>query len=203
MGKVTDRGTARVFGPSALLTPANIVTLVRIVCSPIAFTMMITDDNQSSWPLALVWFLLSSSDFVDGTLARKFGTTRSGAFLDPLADKVLVLGGMAAMCWTGRWPWMVFVVIALREVAVSWFRSSYVSRGLAVPASELAKWKTFLQQAAIGWVTLPLTRSLNWLADITLWIGIGLAIVSAAQYFWAGSNAATSMVGDPTPEHKE
>ena len=90
------------FGPSAILTPANGVTLARIAFAPVAFALMLTDHNRSSWLLVAVWFVLSFSDMLDGRLARKYGSTRSGAFLDPLADKILVLGGVGCMCLGGR-----------------------------------------------------------------------------------------------------
>ena len=189
----TERERRRpMFGPSALLTPANLVTIARLLVAPVAFLMMINNDNQSSWAICGLWFVLSSSDYVDGTLARKHGTTRSGAFLDPLADKVLTLGGIATMCWAGRFPWIAFGIIAAREVAVSWFRASYARRGFAVPASKLAKWKAFIQMAAVGWVTLPPTNDITWLADVTLWVGVVVGLVSGAQYFAAGSKAATT-----------
>lgn len=189
-----DRPRSVRYDPSAIMTPANVVTVARLVASPLAFVMMMTVPNQSSWPLAGLWFVLSCSDMVDGTLARRHGTTRSGAFLDPLADKVLTMGGVAVMCWEGRFPWIAFVLIAVREAAVSLFRSVYARRGLAVPASRIAKWKAFLQMGAVGWVTLPLTQDLHWLSFGTLWAGVLLGLVSGLQYFVAGSRAATSMV---------
>lgn len=182
-----------VFGPSAILTPANAVTIARLLAAPLAFAMMISLPRQSSWALCGLWFVLSASDMLDGRLARTYGSTRSGAFLDPLADKVLAMGGIATMCTQGRFPWIAFILIAVREVAVSGFRAVYVRRGLAVPASKLAKWKTFIQLAAVGWVTLPWTREIEWIADTTLWIGVVIGLISGAQYFVAGSRAATSM----------
>lgn len=184
----------RVFGPSAILTPANAVTILRLVAAPLAFLMMLEDADHSSWPIVAVWFVLSTTDMLDGRLARRYGSTRSGAFLDPLADKVLTIGGIGVMCWAGRFPWSAFALIVVREVAVSAFRSTYVRRGLAVPASKLAKWKAFLQMAAVGWVTLPPTNDVEWLADATLWVGVVVGLVSGVQYFVAGSRAATSMV---------
>ena len=83
---------AGTFGPGALLTPANVITIVRIALAPVAFALILND--TSSWPLFVLWFLITSSDSLDGYLARRQGTTRSGAFLDPLADKVLALGGL-------------------------------------------------------------------------------------------------------------
>ena len=181
------------FGPSAILTPANAVTMARLALAPLAFWMMAKDPDQSSWAICGVWFVLSGSDFLDGTLARRYGTTRSGAFLDPLADKVLVLGGVGVMCVEGRFPWIALLLIAGRELVISVFRSGYVKRGLAVPATRLAKWKTFLQLAAVGWVTLPPTASMSWLYLGTLWVGVTAGLVSGAQYLLAGSRSATSM----------
>lgn len=189
---MTDRAEPT-YGPSAVLTPANVVTLIRLAFAPVAFAMMLSDDDQSSWALVALWFLLSVSDMIDGRLARKQGATRSGAFLDPLADKVLTMGGIACMCAVGRFPWVAFVLIAVREIAVSAFRSNYARRGLAVPASKLAKWKAFLQMGAVGWVTLPWTTNLHWLSLGTLWVGVIVGIVSGVQYFLAGGRAATTM----------
>jgi CDP-diacylglycerol--glycerol-3-phosphate 3-phosphatidyltransferase len=194
-GGTLDRSSERSFtyGPGAILTPANAVTLFRLALAPVAFVMMLRDPNQSSWALVAIWFVLSTSDFLDGTLARRYGTTRSGAFLDPLADKVLAIGGVGIMCWEHRFPWIALVLIVVREIVISGFRAVYVRRGLAVPATKLAKWKTFLQLGAVGWVTLPLTTNLGWLSNLTLWLGVGVGLVSGAQYLIAGSRGATSM----------
>ena len=181
------------YGPSAILTPANAVTIVRLAVAPVAFWMMLHEPSQSSWTLTLLWFLLSWSDMLDGRLARKYGKTRSGAFLDPLADKVLVLGGITCMVVEHRFTMWALVLIAVREAVISALRTAYARRGLAIPASQLAKWKTFVQLAAVGWVVLPLTNEIRWIADVTLWIGVGIGLVSGAQYLLAGSRAATSM----------
>ena len=122
------------FGPSALLTPANVITIVRLVLAPVAFWMILQD--RSSWPLFVLWFSITASDSLDGYLARRQGTTRSGAFLDPLADKVLALGGLWAMVLEGRFWWVPVVLITLREVVISAFRSYWGRRGLAVQASQ-------------------------------------------------------------------
>ena len=78
---------------SALMTWANAVTVARVLLSPVLFTL-IPQDGNGSWVAFVLWTVLCWSDGIDGYLARKHGTTRSGAFLDPLADKILVLGAM-------------------------------------------------------------------------------------------------------------
>lgn len=195
---MADTAPTHSFGPSALLTPANIVTLIRIAAAPVAFAMILSNgrrdpEHVGSWPLLALWFCLSMSDMADGALARRQGSTRSGAFLDPLADKIVVLGGLGCVAAVGRFPWVAVVIIALREVAVSAFRSYWSRGGKAVPASSLAKWKTFVQLGAVGWVTWPWFTTMRWLTDGFLWIGVALAVVSGVQYFVAGQSAATSM----------
>lgn len=191
-----DEARSEGYGPSAILTPANVVTLVRLAVAPVAFVMIGSDADQSSWVLVALWFALSFSDLIDGRLARRQGTTRSGAFLDPLADKVLALGGIGSMWLAGRFPFWALAVIAAREVVISILRAIYARKGLAVPAISLAKWKTFLQLAAVGWVTLPPTRDIEWLADVTLWVAVVASLVSGGAYLVAGSSLATTMSRD-------
>ncbi|MSZ15357.1 MAG: CDP-diacylglycerol--glycerol-3-phosphate 3-phosphatidyltransferase, partial [Actinobacteria bacterium] len=83
------------YGPSAIATPANYVTMLRILVSPLLFAMI--SDNPSGWLVWALWTALALTDGVDGWIARRHGTTRSGAFLDPLADKVLVLGALFSL----------------------------------------------------------------------------------------------------------
>jgi CDP-diacylglycerol--glycerol-3-phosphate 3-phosphatidyltransferase len=118
--------------------------------------------QESSWPLWVLWALLTTTDSLDGYLARRQGTTRSGAFLDPLADKVLSLGGLWAMVIQGRFWWLPVALITVREAFISAFRWYWGRRGLAVQASQIAKFKTFLQFGAVGWVVFPLTTDIDW-----------------------------------------
>ena len=190
----TGGGPSTGFGPSALLTPANLITVARIALAPVAFAMIL--DDESSWPLLVLWFVITATDSLDGYLARRQGATRSGAFLDPLADKVLALGGLWAMVLTGRFWWLPVVLISVREALISAFRSYWSRRGLAVPASKVAKAKTFLQFGAVGWVVLPPTTDAHWLADGFLWLAVAVAWISAAQYLASGSRVTTTMSPD-------
>ena len=194
----------RTFGPSAVLTPANAITVVRLLLSPVAFWLIV--DRGSGWGLFILWVAITASDSLDGWLARKQGTTRSGAFLDPLADKVLALGGLWAVVlagWVQDGPdsvrvtgWLVPVaLVTLREALISGFRSFWARRGLAVQASNVAKAKTFLQFSSVTLVVFPWTNPYPWMATTCLWLAVAVAWVSAAQYIHAGSRA-TSMGGE-------
>jgi CDP-diacylglycerol--glycerol-3-phosphate 3-phosphatidyltransferase len=188
---MTNQQTERTFGPSAILTPANIITIARLLLAPVAFWMII--EYRSGWALFVLWFGITVSDSLDGWLARKQGTTRSGAFLDPLADKVLALGGMWAMVLGDRFWWFPVALITVREALISAFRYYWSQRGLAVEASKVAKAKTFFQFGSVTLVVLPLTTDHTWMADTFLWLGVVVAWVSAAQYIHAGSRATSSM----------
>jgi CDP-diacylglycerol--glycerol-3-phosphate 3-phosphatidyltransferase len=127
------------FGPSALATPANALTLARLVVAPVLAGLVLV--VGPAWSLALAWTVVAATDGLDGWVARRQGVTRSGAFLDPLADKVLVLGVLVALAAIGRVWWWLVVVIAAREVAMSVWRSALGVRGVSVPARRSAKAK--------------------------------------------------------------
>jgi CDP-diacylglycerol--glycerol-3-phosphate 3-phosphatidyltransferase len=181
---------AQNYGPSALATPANFVTVIRLLVSPLLFAMI--SNQHSSWAVFALWTVLASTDGVDGWIARRHGTTRSGAFLDPLADKVLVLGALYSLASIGRFPWLPVVIIAVREVAISLYRVYWGRRGMAMPASRGGKLKTLLQSLAVGAAVMPpLATAHLWVADVLLWASVVVAVLSGLQYLVAGRAAAS------------
>ncbi|MGY6502162.1 MAG: CDP-alcohol phosphatidyltransferase family protein [Acidimicrobiales bacterium] len=180
--------TDTAFGPTALATPANYVTIGRLLISPLLLVAI--TDTGPSWAVLTVWIVLCLTDGVDGWLARRHGTTRSGAFLDPLADKVLVLGALFALVAIDRFWIVPAVVIAVREVAISMYRSYWARRGLSIPARRSAKLKTVTQQLAVGFALVPLAANPEWLADGLLWAAVVLTVVTGLQYLYDGSRAA-------------
>lgn len=168
------------FGPSALVTPANAVTLARVAATPVLLAMMAA--GGASWPAAGVWVAVTLTDGLDGFIARRQGTTRSGAFLDPLADKLLVLGAMVTLVALGVFWWLPVAFIGAREAAVSVYRSVAGRRGVSVPARRSAKAKTVVQDVAVGLALLPPAASRRWLASAALWAAVALTLVSGLQY---------------------
>ena len=170
------------FDETAIVTWANMVTVGRVLASPFLF-MLIPDDGRGSYIALAVWVILCSSDGFDGYLARKHGITRSGAFLDPLADKILVLGAMFTLV-SRDVLWVVPVlIIAAREIIVSLYRVFVGSKGVSMPASKTAKIKTFSQQMAVGFALAPFSViDQTWTFTILLWIAVALTLLSAAQY---------------------
>ncbi len=172
------------FGPSALATPANFVTLARLLITPVLLTMIV--NGGPTWPALVFWIVLAGTDGLDGYLARRQGTTRSGAFLDPLADKFLVLGAMAALVAKDIFWWLPVTVIAAREIGISLYRTWVGRRGISVPARWWAKVKTVVQEVAVGFALLPLAEDNPTPANLCLWAGVVLAVVTGAQYLLDG-----------------
>lgn len=161
---------------------ANAITAGRLLLSPVMF-WLIPEGRTGSWIAFGFWFVLCVSDWVDGRIARWRGPTSSGAFLDPLADKVLVLGAMFTLVGRDVF-WVVPVaIIAAREFVVSIYRTVVGSRGVSVPAIRIAKYKTLFQQLAVGFALWPWTAlRATWTWKGLLWIAVVLALVSGIQY---------------------
>ena len=101
---------------------------------------------------------------------------------------------MVALVANGTFWWLPVAVIAVRELGIQAFRSFWGRRGLAVPATQLAKAKTVVQEVAVGFGLLPLTvDDASWIATALLWVALVLTVVSGAQYVNAGSRMATTL----------
>ena len=172
------------FDPGAFVTPANALTLVRMVLTPVML-VLIASLRYDLGTFAL-WVVLSWTDYFDGILARRFGTTRSGAFLDPLADKFMSLGAMIVLVVKGvyAWPWVA--LIAAREIAITFYRSMMGTKGVSIPARRSAKWKTFTQQSAVGFSIMPwVGLHAKWIGHSLLIVSVVLTLVSGGQYLTA------------------
>ena len=175
------------YGPSALMTPANLVTLVRFLGAPVFIAMILAWD--ANWVTFAFGGLLAFSDGIDGWVARRHGTTSSGAFLDPLADKVIVLGALYALVANGTLWWLPVTIIAVREVAMSIYRSVMSRRGISIPARSSAKVKTLLQDLAIGLCLAPPLTTYTGLLSAVLWVATAMTVLTGVQYYLDGRRA--------------
>lgn len=176
---MSSSAPARRYGQGALATPANLVTIARLVVA--VPTLMLVHDELSSWTTVALWFAITASDSLDGWLARRDGATRSGAFLDPVADKVIVLGGLGVLADLDVFPWWTVVVIGVRELGISLYRSVAGRRGIVLPAQRLGKYKAFLQYLAVGSVLLPWTADWEIAQALVLYAATTLTVVSGLQ----------------------
>ena len=176
------------FGPSALLTPANGITVIRLLATPVLIILIML--WGASWFTFVFGGLLAFSDGIDGWVARRQGTTRSGAFLDPLADKVAVLGALVALVAKGIIWWLPVAIIAIREIAMSVYRSVVGRHGVSIPARNSAKFKTLLQDIAIGMCLAPPLAGHTSLLNAGIWVATALTVITGAQYYVDGRRAA-------------
>lgn len=178
----TSTSTSTTFGPSALATPANALTIARLLASPVLVGLIVAT-GPSTWLLFALWFVCAGSDGIDGWVARRMGATTSGAFLDPLADKFLVLGALAGLAGIGEFSWLPVIVIAVRELGVTVFRSYAGRRGVSVPARATAKVKTLVQDLVIGLALMPPIglHSVGLLRDL-LWLAVALTVLTGLEY---------------------
>lgn len=183
-----------------LATPANLITLARIVASPLLFWLILRarDDGGASWVAVGVAAVFAASDAWDGRLARNTGTvTPAGAFLDPLADKVVVLGSMACLATVGRVAWTPVALIAAREAAMSGYRVRCARRGVSVPARRSAKWKVILQGLAVILTLVPPLAAEGYPARegfilAVWWLAVAATAATGLAYFADGRRAARS-----------
>ena len=178
--------------PDKLWTPANIVTLIRICLVPV-FVLAIL----SPWPewvglpgitmeakciiAAGIFILISCTDWIDGYLARSRGeVTDFGKFMDPLADKLLV---MSAMAWFVQAGWMAawaFFIVIARELAVTGLRLVAVEQGRVIAAAWSGKIKTASTMVAI---CLMLLWDISWLNTVCWVVIVVTTVYSGVEYF--------------------
>lgn len=174
-------------GNSRWSLAANSLTIFRIVGAPILALLILA---QNPWWLTF-WFgwFLGATDYLDGELARRAAPTRVGAFLDPLADKVVILLAGYALVSLDRFSWIPVTLIAVREVAIMAYRSYWGRRGLAIPARKSAKYKTLVQGVAIAAALCPALDGALWIADVLLWIAVAFTLYSGMQYALDGRSS--------------
>jgi CDP-diacylglycerol--glycerol-3-phosphate 3-phosphatidyltransferase len=180
--------THSTFGPSALVTPANALTLARLAATPVVVAMVAA--GGAGWGAFAVAFAVGITDGVDGWLARRQGTTRSGAFLDPLADKVAVVAVLCALAGKGIVSWVPVVVIAARELSMVVYRMVVGRRGVSIPARPSAKVKTLVQGVAILLALAPPVSSHPGIVSGFLWAAMALTVLTGVQYLLDGRRAA-------------
>lgn len=166
------------------MTAADFLTILRVGLTPLIMILWVSPSPSLRW-LGLALFVIAGmTDFFDGMVARRsHRTTKLGSYLDPLADKILVLGTGLALVAAHRLDlWLIFVVL-LRELAITGLRSVLQS-GTHMPASYAAKWKTTGQLFALG-ASSVLT---GWVPAVFWTIAVILTVWTAVEYFaqhWA------------------
>jgi CDP-diacylglycerol--glycerol-3-phosphate 3-phosphatidyltransferase len=172
------------------LTPPNIVTLFRIATAPVLIWILMYTGPAASWAAAGVFFVATISDYFDGYLARSYDSvTTLGKFLDPMADKLIVMTALIMLTGMARMPhvpaWMVVVMVS-REIMVTGLRAVAAAEGLIVGAEELGKYKMALQSIAIHGLLIHYTYfHVDFFAAgmFVLWIAMAVSAWSGIDYY--------------------
>ena len=172
-------------GRARIANLANILTLLRLVLVPIFLLAMFAGGGHDT-PARITAFVIFTvaciTDRLDGLLARNYGmATEFGAFVDPIADKMLIGSALVALSMLGDVPWWVTVVILIREIGVTLLRLAVIRRGV-IPASWGGKLKTFVQAVAIGLFVLPLSGPFLIAAAVVMAVAILLTVVTGLDY---------------------
>ena len=178
-----------------MLNLPNFLALSRILLAPLMLWLLVGRDSSIfdgmhvSWldySAALVFVIASVTDGFDGFIARAWNQqTTLGAILDPLADKMLMLGAFLGLMVIDRANvWAVYLILT-REFFITGIRVAAASKGLDIQASVWGKIKTLLQMFAIGFATM------NWpYAELLLWLAVGMTLYSGFEYIMSYTKKA-------------
>jgi CDP-diacylglycerol--glycerol-3-phosphate 3-phosphatidyltransferase len=167
---------------------ANIITLIRICLVPVFVCFLFNIDNAPYLDLtaALVFLIVSLTDFFDGYLARKYNQiTDFGKFLDPLADKILISSAIIVLVGLGRFNSVAAVIIVAREFIVTSVRLVAAGGGTVISASMSGKLKTVSQITAV--MAVLLEKYLNFIeplpyGEFFVWVSVVLTVYSGTEY---------------------
>ena len=175
----------------------NLLTMARIVMIPVILWLMADGTPSANFWAAIVYILTAVTDFLDGWLARRMGLISIlGKFLDPLADKLLVMSALVFMSYLGRLPLLgvaAVIIMVGRELSVTALRTIAMSEGVVMAAGRSGKDKTALQMAAILLLILHHPYDVNFFFTTMridlgqvglglLYVSLVFAITSAGEY---------------------
>lgn len=161
----------------------NKLTILRIFMIPVFMFLLLIKTPTYQFLAGIVFIVASLTDTLDGYIARRDNlVTNFGKFMDPLADKLLVMSAFLCFIELDILPaWFVMIILA-RELAITGIRTLAAKQGVVIAASKWGKIKTISQMAAIILVLFN-NLSLSFPLDqILLYIALGMTILSGADY---------------------
>jgi len=159
----------------------NKLTMLRVILIPVYLVLWHLDFPGNNYAALAVFVVASLTDFLDGYIARKHNlVTDFGKFMDPLADKMLVLTAMTCFCAMGRFPDWALVIVMAREFAVSGLRMVAVDNGRVIAAGWSGKVKTAATMVCVILMLLPLPAVVNQICTAVI---VLTTIYSGVEYF--------------------
>ena len=163
----------------------NKLSVLRVLCIP-AITVLLYMNDDTCRIIAGVLFIIGSlTDLLDGKIARKYNlVTDFGKFIDPVADKLLVLTTLVMLIHCGLMEAWVVIIILCRELAVDGLRMVAVGQGKVIAAGPWGKWKTTFQMVTII-VILLFNKACfaTWYTGVLTGVSVALTLWSAVDYF--------------------
>ena len=167
------------------MTLASKITLVRVLLIPAYLVTMYLSGGQAGlWMyLSLAIFIVASlTDYVDGYIARTYNqVTDFGKFLDPLADKLLVIAAMSMFCEWGVFPAWALMIVLTREFAVSGLRMVAGPKGKVIAAGWSGKVKTF--STMVGLCVMMAFPQVAWIGVAVMVVIVATTLYSGVEYF--------------------
>ena len=174
-------------------TIPNILTLLRLVLIPVFVVTFYLPYSWAPFVAAMVFFVAGVTDYFDGMLARKLGqTSRFGAFLDPVADKVMVATALILITEHFATIWVTIPAITMiaREIIISALREwmAEIGKRSSVAVSWIGKVKTVSQMFALWVLVWRYDDWMIWLGYAALYIATFLTYWSMFQYLAAAKD---------------
>jgi CDP-diacylglycerol--glycerol-3-phosphate 3-phosphatidyltransferase len=170
-----------------ILNLPNGVTITRVVAIPIILFLLFYPGRTYQLITALLFLAAAVTDTFDGYLARRRGVvTTLGTFLDPLADKLLIVTALIALIPAREVSVWIVILIVGREIAVTGLRGIAVSQDIVISASAMGKYKTVFEVISIFFLILDgvyLSIDFDLIGRVFLWIALGIAVFSGVDYF--------------------
>jgi len=180
---------------AARLTPfgfgwPNLISTVRMAFVPVIVWLVVAG-GAGTRDIATALFLIGgATDGVDGYVARRYrAISRTGAWLDPLADKLLVAAPVLTLTALGEFPIWAAATLLAREAAIVVLRIVLGGRGVSLPASRSAKLKTLFQLAAIALYLLPVSSGLRGARLAVLVVAVALTVSTGLEYIVRATRA--------------
>src|SRR5690554_7385017 len=175
------------------MTTATKVTLLRLILIPVMVIFWLVPSQEigflnleiNQFIAAIIFVVAAATDFIDGYIARKYNQiTNFGKFLDPIADKILVISAMTYLIAVNRIYFWTVIIIIFREFVVTGIRLLAVEKGDVIAASPYGKAKTITTMIAI---VLMLFNNLfipTLIVDIVWYLAVLLTLISGLDYLF-------------------
>jgi CDP-diacylglycerol--glycerol-3-phosphate 3-phosphatidyltransferase len=170
---------------------ANYLTIARVVMIPIFLVLMYLNFPGSHYWALAVYVIACLTDLADGYIARHYKQVSDfGKFMDPLADKCLVMAALCCFVEQGSMAAWILAVVLVREFAVSGMRMVAVEKGRVIAAGWSGKVKTASTMVCICLILFGMPPVVN---TICQWIILLTTVYSGVEYFWQNRDVFKDM----------